>query len=97
ASNRSRHDAASSSNTFRKCRRVPLGADFPERGARMKILTAAQMRAIDRITIEELGMPSLTLMENAGLRFVEVLESRFAPVARQRITILCGQGNNGGD
>jgi hydroxyethylthiazole kinase-like uncharacterized protein yjeF len=63
----------------------------------MKILTAAQMREIDRITIEELGMPSLTLMENAGLRFVEVLESRFAPIAQQRIAILCGKGNNGGD
>ncbi len=63
----------------------------------MKILTAAQMREIDRITIEELGMPSLTLMENAGMRFVEVLESRFAPIGRQRIAILCGKGNNGGD
>jgi ADP-dependent NAD(P)H-hydrate dehydratase / NAD(P)H-hydrate epimerase len=63
----------------------------------MKILTAAQMRDIDRITIEELGMPSLTLMENAGVRFVEVLEARFAPLAKQRIAILCGKGNNGGD
>src|ERR1035438_433366 len=63
----------------------------------MKILTAAQMREIDRITIEELGMPSLTLMENAGVRFVDVLESRFAPLEKQRIAILCGKGNNGGD
>src|SRR4051812_33620570 len=63
----------------------------------MKVLTAAQMREIDRITIEDLGMPSLTLMENAGVRFVEVLEQRFAPLDKHRITILCGKGNNGGD
>src|SRR5580658_8549004 len=63
----------------------------------MKILTAAQMREIDRLTIEDLGMPSLTLMENAGARFVEVLEARFAPLDKQRIAILCGKGNNGGD
>ncbi len=63
----------------------------------MKILTAAQMREIDRITIEELGLPSLTLMENAGARFVEALEARFAPLGKQRITLLCGKGNNGGD
>jgi NAD(P)H-hydrate epimerase len=63
----------------------------------MKILTAVQMREMDRITIEELGMPSLTLMENSGVRFVEALESRFAPLEKQRIAILCGKGNNGGD
>src|SRR5580692_5144219 len=64
---------------------------------RMKILTAAQMRDVDRITIQELGMPSLILMENAGARFVEALEARFAPLDQQRIAILCGKGNNGGD
>src|SRR5258708_25407401 len=63
----------------------------------MKVLTAAQMREIDRITIDDLGMPSLTLMENAGVRFVETLESRYAPLNKHRVTILCGKGNNGGD
>src|SRR5258708_27496569 len=63
----------------------------------MKILTAAQMREMDRITTENLGIPSVTLMESAGVRFVEVLEERFAPLAKHRITILCGRGNNGGD
>ena len=63
----------------------------------MKILTAAQMREIDRITTEDLGLPSLTLMENAGLRFVEALKPRYAPLEKHRITILCGKGNNGGD
>jgi len=63
----------------------------------MKILTAAQMREVDRITSEELGIPSLLLMENAGISVVRVMEERFRPLAGHRIAILCGKGNNGGD
>ena len=62
----------------------------------MKVLTAAQMRQIDRRTIE-MGIPGLVLMENAGHRVVELLAEKFAPLAQQRIAILCGKGNNGGD
>ena len=62
----------------------------------MKVLTAAQMRAVDRQTIE-IGVPGIVLMENAGHRVVEFLEKRFAPLAGQRIAVLCGKGNNGGD
>jgi NAD(P)H-hydrate epimerase len=62
----------------------------------MKILTAAEMREVDRKTIE-LGMPGIVLMENAAHRVVEFLAERFAPLADQRIVILCGKGNNGGD
>ena len=63
----------------------------------MKILTAAQMREVDRITIQELGVPGMLLMENAGIGVVRVLEERFRPLVRHRIAILCGKGNNGGD
>jgi NAD(P)H-hydrate epimerase len=63
----------------------------------MKILTAQQMQRIDRLSTERYAVPSLTLMENAGRGFVEFLESRFAPLSGQRIVILCGRGNNGGD
>jgi hydroxyethylthiazole kinase-like uncharacterized protein yjeF len=62
----------------------------------MKVLTAAEMREVDRRTIE-LGTPGLILMENAGHRVVEFLERRFAPLDDQRIAIFCGKGNNGGD
>jgi hydroxyethylthiazole kinase-like uncharacterized protein yjeF len=62
----------------------------------MKVLTAAQMREVDRRTIES-GIPGLVLMENAGHRVVEFLEKRFAPLAGQRIIVMCGKGNNGGD
>jgi hydroxyethylthiazole kinase-like uncharacterized protein yjeF len=63
----------------------------------MKILTAAQMQRIDRLTTERYGVPSLTLMENAGRGFVEFLKERFSPLGDHRIVILCGRGNNGGD
>ena len=62
----------------------------------MKVLTAAQMREVDRRTIES-GIPGIVLMENAGHRLVEFLEKRFAPFAAQRVAVLCGKGNNGGD
>jgi NAD(P)H-hydrate epimerase len=62
----------------------------------VKVLTAAQMREVDRRTIE-MGIPGLVLMENAGHRVVELLARKFAPLAAHRIAILCGKGNNGGD
>jgi hydroxyethylthiazole kinase-like uncharacterized protein yjeF len=62
----------------------------------VKVLTAAQMREVDRLTIEG-GVPSLGLMENAGRRVLEVLEREFDPLSAQRIVVLCGKGNNGGD
>ena len=62
----------------------------------MKVLSAAQMREVDRRTIE-MGIPGVVLMENAGHRVVELLAEKFAPLAAQRIVVLCGKGNNGGD
>ena len=62
----------------------------------MKVLTAAQMREVDRRTRER-GIPGIVLMENAGHRVVEFLETRLAPLGAQRVVVLCGKGNNGGD
>ncbi len=63
----------------------------------INILTASEMQRIDRVTTERYGVPSLTLMENAGTGVVEFLLERFSPLRERRITILCGRGNNGGD
>ena len=63
----------------------------------MRILTAAQMREADRYTIEEIGIPSLVLMENAGRQVVAAIESAFESKLDGRVAVLCGRGNNGGD
>ena len=63
----------------------------------MKIVTAAEMREVDRFTTERHGVPSLTLMENAGRSVAEFIRDRFAPLERRRMVVLCGKGNNGGD
>jgi NAD(P)H-hydrate epimerase len=62
----------------------------------MKILTAEQMRAVDARSVAA-GIPGIVLMENAGCRVVELLEREFAPLRAQRIVVVCGKGNNGGD
>jgi NAD(P)H-hydrate epimerase len=62
----------------------------------MKVLTPAEMREVDRLTIEA-GIPGLILMENAASRVVEFLVERFSPLNDQRIVVVCGKGNNGGD
>jgi hydroxyethylthiazole kinase-like uncharacterized protein yjeF len=61
----------------------------------MKIVTTAEMQAIDRATSERFGVPSLALMENAGSAVARFVLSEY-PQA-ERIGILCGKGNNGGD
>jgi NAD(P)H-hydrate epimerase len=61
-----------------------------------KVLTAAQMGAVDRATIEA-GIPGIILMETAARCVVEFIAGRFAPVGDQRIAVVCGKGNNGGD
>ena len=63
----------------------------------MRILNAAQMREADRYTIEEIGIPSLVLMENAGRQVVAAIEAAFEERLDGRVAILCGRGNNGGD
>jgi NAD(P)H-hydrate epimerase len=63
----------------------------------MRILTAAQMREADRFTIEEIGVPSLVLMENAGRQVVAAIEAGFAERLAGRVAVICGRGNNGGD
>jgi NAD(P)H-hydrate epimerase len=66
-----------------------------------KILTAAEMRVVDRLTTERYGVPSLLLMENAARAALREIAARLqcgpAGIAGRRVLILCGRGNNGGD
>ncbi|HEY1938583.1 MAG TPA: NAD(P)H-hydrate dehydratase [Candidatus Angelobacter sp.] len=60
----------------------------------MKIVTAEEMRAIDRATTEKYGIPSLALMENAGTAVAEFALKHFD---FNSVCAICGKGNNGGD
>jgi ADP-dependent NAD(P)H-hydrate dehydratase / NAD(P)H-hydrate epimerase len=63
----------------------------------MKILTAAQLAEVDRLSTELYAIPSILLMENAGRSVVDELEKAVAGLKKKRILIFCGKGNNGGD
>ncbi|MBN2206550.1 MAG: NAD(P)H-hydrate epimerase, partial [Candidatus Aminicenantes bacterium] len=63
----------------------------------MKILTAGQMREIDRKTIVEIGIPGPVLMENAGIQVVRAIRKRFPDLGKETIAVVAGKGNNGGD
>src|SRR5580693_3620933 len=54
------------------------------------------MRALDRATIDELGLPGLALMETAG-RGVAQIASAMVAGRRGHVAVVCGPGNNGGD
>jgi hydroxyethylthiazole kinase-like uncharacterized protein yjeF len=63
-----------------------------------KVLTAAEMREVDRLTIEKYGIPSLTLMENAANAVFNVIREKLdGSVTGRSVLIFCGRGNNGGD
>jgi NAD(P)H-hydrate epimerase len=61
----------------------------------MKVVSAAEMREIDRVTSQRFGVASLTLMENAGTAVADFVITQFPDV--KRIAVICGKGNNGGD
>ncbi|MCD5397512.1 NAD(P)H-hydrate dehydratase [candidate division NPL-UPA2 bacterium] len=63
----------------------------------MKLVTTEEMREIDHQAIEELGIPSLKLMEEAGRSVAEVAEEMLGYLPGKRVAIFVGRGNNGGD
>lgn len=63
-----------------------------------KVLTAAEMREVDRLTTEKYGIPTIVLMENAAHAVVRVITEKLGGSVRGKsFLILCGKGNNGGD
>jgi hydroxyethylthiazole kinase-like uncharacterized protein yjeF len=63
----------------------------------MRVLNAAQMRDADRQTIDDIGIPSMVLMENAGRQVVAALEAAYDDLTERHAAVLCGPGSNGGD
>jgi ADP-dependent NAD(P)H-hydrate dehydratase / NAD(P)H-hydrate epimerase len=62
-----------------------------------KVLTAEEMREVDRLTTEKYGIPSILLMENAAHAAARIIAEKLGSVAGKSFLILCGKGNNGGD
>jgi hydroxyethylthiazole kinase-like uncharacterized protein yjeF len=63
----------------------------------MRVLNTQQMREADRRTIDDVGIPAIVLMENAGRQAVAAMEAAFEDLATSHVGVLCGRGNNGGD
>ncbi|MBW2205737.1 MAG: NAD(P)H-hydrate dehydratase [Deltaproteobacteria bacterium] len=63
----------------------------------MRLVKAAEMQEMDRLTIQELGIPGMVLMENAGRGATRFFLEHFDPSEDSHVVILCGRGNNGGD
>ena len=63
----------------------------------MRLVKASEMQEMDRLTIEEIGIPGAVLMENAARGAGSVFLDHFAPPPGSRVLLLCGRGNNGGD
>ena len=72
----------------------PRDPGFPRVPPRsIPALTAEQMREVDRVPVEELGLLLIQMMENAGSRLAELAVRRFEP---DTVAVLCGKGGNGG-
>ncbi|MDD4334657.1 MAG: NAD(P)H-hydrate dehydratase, partial [Desulfotomaculaceae bacterium] len=63
----------------------------------MRIVTADEMKALDRAAIEDYGISGLVLMENAGIRVVDLIQRVMGEVRGKAVTFFIGKGNNGGD
>lgn len=63
----------------------------------MRLVTRDEMRELDRVTIEDYGVPGLVLMERAGRGVVRAIHARHPVLAGLRCLVVAGRGNNGGD
>ena len=60
-----------------------------------KVVTSKEMASLDAYTIHDVGIPSMVLMERAALAVAAQIQKISAN--RERILVVCGNGNNGGD
>jgi len=61
------------------------------------LLSTEEMQRCDRAAMKSYGIPSLLLMENAGVAVARWIQQRFSPLKGKTVAIFCGKGNNGGD
>jgi NAD(P)H-hydrate epimerase len=62
-----------------------------------RVVTAEEMAAVDKYTIETLDIPGRVLMENAGRAVFAAIRERWSPLTGRQAAVICGKGNNGGD
>ncbi len=63
----------------------------------MRLTTSAAMREMDRITIEDVGIAGIVLMESAGRSVADVVKGIYQDIGDGLVVVICGKGNNGGD
>lgn len=66
-------------------------------GKKCVVMSRDEVRAFDAWAINELGIPGVVLMENAGRSCAELVKEKLEGVAKPKVCIFCGTGNNGGD
>ncbi|MCJ7729394.1 MAG: hypothetical protein MUO27_05915, partial [Sedimentisphaerales bacterium] len=66
-------------------------------GEKCVAMSREEVRAFDRWAIEELGVPGVVLMENAGRSCAGLIKDKLAGATNPKVCIFCGTGNNGGD
>ncbi len=66
-------------------------------GQNARVMTREQVRRVDAWAINELGIPGVVLMENAGRSCAELISDKLSDIAEPNVCIFCGTGNNGGD
>ncbi|UCD48985.1 MAG: NAD(P)H-hydrate epimerase [Phycisphaerales bacterium] len=62
-----------------------------------RIMSRDEVRAVDAWAINEIGVPGVVLMENAGRCCAELITEKLADADGPAVCIFCGMGNNGGD
>jgi len=62
-----------------------------------RVMTRDEVRRVDAWAIDEIGVPGVVLMENAGRSCAELMKEKLARIDNPQVCIFCGTGNNGGD
>ncbi|MHC4293103.1 MAG: NAD(P)H-hydrate epimerase [Planctomycetota bacterium] len=62
-----------------------------------RIMSREEVRDFDSWAINDLGIPGVVLMENAGRSCAELIKEELAAISEPKVCIFCGKGNNGGD